>query len=179
MSKPYYKAETFKPGKSIGYLMRRCGVVMSQIAERRFQASSVSFIQWSALMRLCVEAGHMSATRLSRDLGYDMGALTRIVDDLERRGLVRRERSRRDRRAVEITVTAAGRREADSGKRVVVGLLNELVEPYSEAEIAALIDLLQRMLARLQDIAAAGAVDPAPGSQIPHRRRNSRSGAAA
>ena len=178
MPKPYYTVETFKPATSIGFLMKRCGVLMTQIAEPHFESTSVSFIQWATLMRLCVCAGHMSATQLSKELGYDMGALTRVVDELERRGLVRRERSRRDRRAVEIAVTSAGRRQADSAKPVVVELLNELLEPYSEAEIATFIELTQRMLVRLQDFAAATAADPAP-VPLPHPRRKPKSGAAA
>ena len=179
MPKPYYAVETFEPGKSIGFLVKRCGVLMTQIAERHFESTSVSFTQWTALMRLCMQSGHMSATQLSKELGYDMGALTRVVDELERRGLVKRERSRRDRRAVEIAITAAGRRQAESAKRMVVALLNELVEPYSDAEIATLIGLMQRMLVRLQDYAAAGAADPAAASPIPRPRRKSNSGAAA
>jgi len=177
MSKAYYTVETLQPGKSIGFLVKRCGILMTQIAERHFESTSVSFIQWAALMQLCAQAGHMSATQLSRELGYDMGALTRVVDELERRGLVRRERSRRDRRAVEIAVTAAGRRQAESAKRAVVDLLNELIEPYSEAEITTLIELMQRMLLRLEHMAAASAADPAPLSRT-RPRRNSKHGVA-
>ena len=176
MTRPYYTVENLEAGKSIGFLVKRCGVLMTQIAERHFESTSVSFIQWNALMRLCSKAGHMSATELSNELGYDMGALTRVVDELERRGLVRRERSRRDRRAVEIAVTAAGRRQADIAKRVVVDLLNELVAPYSDAEMATLIELMQRMLVRLQDIAAASPAEPA---SVPHPRRKSKAGAVA
>jgi DNA-binding MarR family transcriptional regulator len=176
MPKPYYTVETLEAGKSVGFLVKRCGVLMTQIAERRFETTSISFTQWIALMRLGDQAGHMSATQLSKELGYDMGALTRVVDELERRGLVRRERSRSDRRAVEIAVTAAGRRQAESAKRVIVELLNELVEPYSEPEIATLIDLMQRMLVRLQAAAATSAADPAPVSQARHPRRKSKSG---
>jgi DNA-binding MarR family transcriptional regulator len=179
MPRAYYTVENLEPGKSIGFLVKRCGVLMTQIAERHFESLPVSFIQWSALMRLHTQAGHMSATQLSRELGYDMGALTRVVDELERRALVRRERSRRDRRAVEIAITAAGRRQAESAKHVVVGLLNELVEPYSDAEVATLIELMQRMQVRLQEFAAAGAAEPAPASRIAHSRRKSKSGAAA
>jgi DNA-binding MarR family transcriptional regulator len=179
MAKPYYTVETLQPGNSVGFLVKRCGVLMTQIAERRFESTSVSFIQWMALTRLCAQAGHMSATQLSKELGYDMGALTRVVDELERRGLVRRERSRSDRRAVEIAVTSVGRRQAESAKRAIVELLNELVEPYSDAEIATLIDLLQRMLARLQEKVAAGAAAPPPVSHGARPRQRSKSGAAA
>jgi DNA-binding MarR family transcriptional regulator len=133
------------------------------------------------LMRLSTQQSHMSATQLSRELGHDMGALTRVIDELERRGLVRRERSRRDRRAVEIAITAAGRRQAESAKRVMVELLNELVEPYSAAEIGTLIGLLQRMLLNLQCTAESDAPVPtAAGARAAARpRRKSSSGATA
>ena len=182
MSKSYYKVETLEPGKSIGFLVKRCGVLMTQIAERHFESTSVSFIQWTALMRLAWQAGHMSATQLSEELGYDMGALTRLVDELERRGLVRRERSQRDRRAVEIAITPAGRRQAQEAKRLIVELLNRLVEPFTDPEIDTLIGLLQRLLGHLQS--AAGDKAPAPPSlaalETPRRaRRKSAHGGAA
>ena len=135
---------------------------MTQIAERRFESTAVSFTQWMTLMRLCAFPEPISATQLSKEVCHDMGALTRVVDELERRGLVRRERSRRDRRAVELAITPAGRREAESAKRVVVDLLNELVDSYSDAEFNALLGLLQRMHGDLENaagssMAAAGA----------------------
>jgi DNA-binding MarR family transcriptional regulator len=148
----YYTVESLEPNSSVGYLVKRCGALMSQVADRRFEAQSISFTQWVTLMTLSRHE-HMSATQLSAECCHDMGALTRVVDDLEQRGLVRRERSRRDRRAVEIAITAAGRRVAHSTKKVIVGLLNELVGPFSDEEVTTLIGLLQRMHAHLQETA--------------------------
>jgi DNA-binding MarR family transcriptional regulator len=162
MAKPYYSVETLEAGNSIGYLVKRCGGLMTQLAERRFESTSVSFTQWIALMRLCGRAEPISATQLSQELCHDMGALTRVVDELERRGLVRRERSRRDRRAVELAITAAGRRETETGKRVIVELMNELAEHFSATELNALVGLLQRMLAVLQSAADASESSPVP-----------------
>jgi DNA-binding MarR family transcriptional regulator len=180
MSNPRYTVDNLEPGESVGYLIKRCGALMTQIAERRFEATSVSFTQWMTLMRLSEWAEPISATQLSNDCGHDMGALTRVVDELERRGLVRRERSRRDRRAVEIIITPAGRRQAESAKRVIVELLNELVAPYSDAEFTALVRLLQRLLVHLQSAAAAGPAAPAPAVHATTGRgRKAKSGAAA
>jgi DNA-binding MarR family transcriptional regulator len=175
MAKPRYTVDNLEANESIGFLVKRCGTLMTQIAERRFESTNVSFTQWTTLMTLCKSAEPISATQLSTYCGHDMGALTRVVDELERRGLVRRERSRRDRRAVEIVITAAGRRQAESAKREIVELLNELLEPYSEAEVATLIDLMQRMLVRLES-AATGAAHSAPVSQLHRPRRQSKSG---
>ena len=178
MAKPYYTVETLEPGKSIGYLVKRCGALMTQLAERGFESTSVSFTQWIALMRLCEQTGPISATQLSKELCHDMGALTRVVDELERRGLVRRERSRRERRAVELAITAAGRREAESGKRVIVDLMNELAEHYSTTELNALVGLLQRMMTVLQSAADASESSPVTAVRTTARQRTAKSGAA-
>jgi DNA-binding MarR family transcriptional regulator len=180
MSKPYYNAATLDANNSVGYLVKRCGVLMSQLAEGRFESLSISFTQWIALVWLAQQE-QVSATQLSAHLGHDMGALTRVVDELERRGFVRRERSSRDRRAVEIAITAAGRRQAQSAKRVIVELLNQLVEPYSDREIDTLICLLQRLLTHLQQAMvpkSATAQAPAPSlaaleaARRPRRKSN-------
>jgi DNA-binding MarR family transcriptional regulator len=103
-----------------------------------------------------------------------------VVDELERRGLVRRERSRRDRRVVELAITAAGRREAETGKRVIVELMNELAEHFSPTELDALVGLLQRMLSVLQSAAEASASSPVPAVRTTSpRQRKAKSGAAA
>jgi DNA-binding MarR family transcriptional regulator len=180
MTKPYYTVERLEPGNSLGYLVKRCGGLMTQLAERRFESTSVSFTQWIALMHLSWREEPISATQLSKQLCHDMGALTRVVDELERRGLVHRERSRRDRRAVELAITAAGRREAESGKRVIVELMNELAEHYSATELDALVGLLQRMMGVLQSAADASVSSPVPAVRTTSpRQRKAKSGAAA
>jgi DNA-binding MarR family transcriptional regulator len=170
--KPYYDLQTLEPGRSVGFLVKRCGVLMTQVAEQRFEKLAISFTQWLVLVNLTSQE-HFSATRLSGELGYDMGALTRVVDELERRGLARRERSRRDRRAVEIAITAAGRKEALAGKQVIVELLNELVEPLSAREVDTLIALLQRLFQHLLH-ATGSAPSPLPSLASLGRPRRAR-----
>ena len=152
MPEHYYNAETLDPERSVGYLIKRCGVLMTQFAERSFESQPISFTQWMALMSL-TQRPHVSPTELSVHMGHDMGALTRLVDELQRDGLVRRERSEQDRRAVEIAITPEGRRVANNGKRLVVELLNRLVAPYSAQEIEGLIVLLRKLLTQMQSIA--------------------------
>jgi DNA-binding MarR family transcriptional regulator len=152
MPESYYTLESLEANTSLGYLIKRCGIVMTQIAERRFESQPISFTQWMVLIWLN-QRPHASPSELSAQLGHDMGALTRVADQLERNGLVRRERSERDRRAVELAITADGRRQAQAGKRLLLDLLNDLVAPYSKAEVDMMISLLQRLLLSLQDTA--------------------------
>jgi DNA-binding MarR family transcriptional regulator len=149
MSEPFYTIDTVEAPRSIGFLVKRCGGLMSQLAERHFASEQVSFTQWMVIATLG-RYERLTATALSEETCHDMGALTRIVDDLEEEGLVRRERTERDRRVVEIALTSQGRRYLQTGKRLVVELLNSLVEPFSRQELETLITLLQRLMARLQ-----------------------------
>lgn len=172
MPQPYYTVDTLEAGKSIGFLIKRCGGLMSQIAERRFAGEPVSFMQWMVLAHLG-RFEHLTATALSAQTCHDMGALTRLVDDLEEAGLVHRERSERDRRVVEIALTPEGRRQLQSGKRLVVELLNSLVTPFSRQEIETLIALLQRMMGRMQE---AEAVSATPQQEALRERRGAQAG---
>ena len=150
MAEKYYTLGSFKPETSIGFLIRRCGVLLSQVADRRFGSLPISFTQWTILVWLA-ERAHASPTELSAYLGHDMGGLTRVVDELERGTLVRRERSLHDRRAVQIAITPEGRHLAQAGKRVVLDLLNSVLEPYSKTDADALISLLRRFLTQIQE----------------------------
>ena len=173
MRKPYYTLETLEANNSVGYLLKRCGVVMTAVAEQHFEALPISFTQWIVLAHLGRQ-DHISATQLSAELGHDMGALTRVVDELVRRGLAKRERSSRDRRAIEIAITAAGRRQALEGRRLILELLNRLVEPLTEPEIDTLIGLLQRLLEHLQLVAGAKPVVPPAVADLVRPRRAAR-----
>lgn len=168
MPQSYYTVDSLEPGKSVGFLIKRCGGLMSQLAERRFAAEHVSFMQWVVLANLA-RFEHLTATALSAETCHDMGALTRIVDDLEEAGFVRRDRSERDRRVVEITLTPEGRRHLQGGKRLVVELLNSLLAPFSRQEIETLIELLQRVMGRLQEAEGASSMPQPQESPRPRR----------
>ena len=172
MPESFYTLESLEANNSVGFLVKRCGIVMTQIAERRFESQPISFTQWMVLIWL-VQRPFASPSELSAHLGHDMGALTRVADELELNGMVRRDRSQHDRRAVQLAITPDGRRQALAGKRLMVELLNKLVAPYSNAEVDTLISLLQRLLSRLQDTAQLSTpADPqsAASSQRGNRR---------
>lgn len=185
MTQPFYTVDTLEAPNSIGFLVKRCGGLMSQVAERRFATEQVSFTQWMVIANLG-RFDRLTATALSEQTCHDMGALTRIVDDLEKAGLVKRERTERDRRVVEIALTPEGRRYLQTGKRLVVDLLNSLASPFSRQEFETLIALLQRMMARLQEAAAETASAPEPqqsprsqpakAASLPRKARRSRKG---
>jgi len=106
--------------------------------------------QESALVAL---DSHPAGTiaRLSRALGRSHSATVRLVDGLERNGLVRRERAD-DPRAIALTLTAAGAAAAARVRAARARTLDGLVDALVDEDVARLEPLLERLL-------AAGAVD--------------------
>jgi DNA-binding MarR family transcriptional regulator len=91
---------------------------------------------------------------LAEQAGIAPSTATRILDALERRGVVRRMRSREDRRAVAVSLTAAGERllrKRDEWMREREGAFYSAL-PAAEQELAP--DLLQRLAALIDELAA-------------------------
>ncbi|BAM04941.1 MarR family winged helix-turn-helix transcriptional regulator [Phycisphaera mikurensis] len=70
--------------------------------------------------------------------------ITRLVDGLEKRGLVERRRCPHDRRVVHVVITAAGRRKAERASRDVDAVHRSQFPGLTEPRIARLIRLLER-----------------------------------
>jgi len=88
-----------------------------------------------------------SASSLCSGMSYDPGAMTRMVDRLEAKGLVRRVREKEDRRKVRLELTKEGREAFPEMKARVVEVLNRMLKGFSKGEASQLQDFLKRMLA--------------------------------
>lgn len=89
--------------------------------------------------------GPSSQRRLIDLTGIDKSTMVRIVDELERGGLVRRERVPEDRRAHSITLTAEGRRTLESGRRAGAEVGERLFGRLRPDERDRLVALLRRL----------------------------------
>ena len=95
-------------GLSVGQLMScaRASLLASLDAElEQFGLNSTQYI----VLKHLGEGAARTAADLCRLNRYDTGAMTRILDRLEEKGLVRRERGREDRRVVFLRLAPAGR----------------------------------------------------------------------
>jgi len=108
-----------------------------------------------ALLEPLTERQAARVQELAADAGIAPPTATRILDALERRGVVRRTRSSEDRRGVTVTLTQAGREALASQAEWLRSRQHAFFSglPPDERELAP--DLLMR-LARLIDELAAG-----------------------
>ena len=78
-------------------------------ASRQVAAAGLTLGQFGVLEAL-LHLGTMSQGEIGAKLLRSGGNITMVVDNLEKRGLVRRTRRTNDRRVVEVSLTPAGRR---------------------------------------------------------------------
>ena len=103
----HYDPYNFSPKNSLGYLLKTNHMLMHECADRVLANHDMSFVQWLALVKL-KEGMAETASDLCRTLSHDNGAVTRMVDLMESRGFVERERSQEDRRVVKLRITEVG-----------------------------------------------------------------------
>lgn len=97
------------------------------------------------LMRLSQTDG-VSMGEMARGIGCDPSYITALVDDLDTRGLARREPAPYDRRVKIIVLTDAGRKLA-SEITAVLSVPPAALSGLSAAELRQLRDLLDKVLA--------------------------------
>lgn len=88
----------------------------------------------------------MTQQRLGLRLGIDRTTVVSVVDGLDACHLVQRRRDPGDRRAYQLTLTAAGRRVNRRGQLLVDKTERLLLAPLGDSDRRALTDLLARAL---------------------------------
>jgi DNA-binding MarR family transcriptional regulator len=143
---PFYDPATFDPTTGIGRLLTRVKGEMIDALDRELAPFDITAAQYVILVRLA--SGETdSASTLCRGVSYDPGAMTRMIDRLERKGLVRRVRSPDDRRKVIVELTDEGKAIYPKLIESAVHTVNRFLRGFSRADVGQLEQLLQRMLA--------------------------------
>jgi Transcriptional regulators len=150
MKTPYFQASDFSPCNSPGALLRRVHGLVLRRADQILFGEDLTFTQWIVLVQLRDGVAKTGAD-LCRNLNHDSGATTRLLDQLEARGLIERHRSSEDRRVTKLTLTPQGRALAKTLTPRVVDFWNELMSDFTHAEIDTLMTLLRRLQDRLEE----------------------------
>ena len=142
----FYTADSLSPQTSVGWLNKRVMQSVLLQVDRRLAAHDLTHAQWLPLFRLS-RGGCDTMAALARDQALDPGAMTRALDRLEAKGLIRRERSVQDRRVVKLELTEAGRAVSLLVPAVLAEVMNAHLAGFTESEWQVLVGLLQRMVA--------------------------------
>ena len=146
-----YDAESYEPKKAVGHLMHRVRTEMLAAVDRELAADDelgkleVTAAQFIIIWSLH-NGGVKSASDLCRGMSYDAGAMTRMIDRLEEKGLIRRSRCPNDRRLINLELTEQGQAAMPRMRNVSVRVLNRFLQGFTKAEARQLEGFLTRML---------------------------------
>lgn len=111
-----------------------------------------------------IEHGPLTATAISRQMYVSPSTVVGILDRLEDKGLIQRERGRKDRRIVYITATEAGRALAAETPSPLQKKLAQALKQLPESEQAEITAALEKVVGLIDsktDGADTRAVDAA------------------
>ncbi len=112
---------------------------------RRLAPFDITTSQW-AILETCYNGEANSISTLCRYIPVDPAAISRQVDRLVAKGLVRRRRSVKDRRAVHIALTAVGQELVPQLARLANANNDQFLNRLDSAEQAEFVRMLQKML---------------------------------
>jgi DNA-binding MarR family transcriptional regulator len=130
---------------SVGHLMGRARSSLLSGLDAELARFALNGMQFAVLKQLG-EGSARTAADLCRFMHYDTGAMTRILDRLEQKGLVRRERCREDRRVVFLRMTPNGRAQLPRYLAAGTRVLEAHLAGFSQPEVQQLKDYLGRMI---------------------------------
>jgi DNA-binding MarR family transcriptional regulator len=144
-AEPAPPAQLPEGGLSVGYLLGRARASLLSSLDAELAPFGLNAMQYAALKHL-VEGNARTAADLCRHMYYDTGSMTRILDRLEEKGLLRRERDRDDRRVVLLRVAAAGRAQLPRLRAIGSRVLERHLAGFGAGEVENLKAYLGRMI---------------------------------
>ena len=137
--------------------MRRIMHCVTVYSRELMSKANITSPQLVCLLTLA-EKGPMTATTISREVYLSPSTIVGILDRLEERGLVKRERASKDRRVVMVTVTEEGRQLAEHAPSPLQDTLKEALQRLPESEQVKIAKSLERVV----DLMEAQHFDAAP-----------------
>ncbi|MFZ1815890.1 MAG: MarR family transcriptional regulator [Rhizobiaceae bacterium] len=128
----------------LGYCLKRSWLVIQAKVQKSLDAFSLRPAGFSALVLICARP-EMTQSQLASALSLERSNIVLIIDDLEERGLIVRNRVEGDRRAYALNPTLAGMRFRDRVVKLVSEAEASLFDVLSSEEKEQLASILARI----------------------------------
>ncbi len=136
------------------YLVHRVGSNLAEGFDKGFDEAGVSLQEWRALSIL-YEYGPQTMGDIARRTSINASTMTRLMGQMEKRNLVKRERPVANQRTVFVRILADGREKVEFLIPKVLDYEQELTGCFSVAELQTLKALLVKFFHSLSDEGAA------------------------
>src|SRR5919201_3048543 len=130
--------------KSSGFLLARLGLAFKGKAIERIEQEGFEGHHYSVLAMLG-EGDRETQATIADALDLDPSRLVAVLDSLEKRGLVARQRDPHDRRRHVVSITPAGKRQLQKLRAIVKQLEDDFFGPLAAQDRQAFHELLQEL----------------------------------
>jgi MarR family transcriptional regulator, lower aerobic nicotinate degradation pathway regulator len=131
---------------SSGFLLARLGFGFKAKAIAKFEQAGFEIYDYSVLAILAEGAQETQAT-IADMLTLDPSRLVALLDSLEERGLIVRQRDPQDRRRHLVSITAAGKRQLTRLRGMIKELEDVFLAPLDQESRKTFHDLLSQLAA--------------------------------
>jgi MarR family transcriptional regulator, transcriptional regulator for hemolysin len=121
--------------------------------DARLQVYGLTEATWLPLLRIARSEAPMRQNELAASLSLDGSSVVRLLDALEKCGLVERCEDPADRRAKSLVLTPRGRRTVDQVERVSQDIRDLVLSEVSSEDLARTLRLLETVRDRLLGLA--------------------------
>ena len=120
-------------------------MLKDKIIDRHMEPYGITAAQFKVLI-IMAQFDVDTPAELCRHLCLDSGSMTRMLDRLEQKNLLMRQRSEADRRQVRLVLTDDGKALADLLPKVGADAMNQLAGAISPQELQSLEQILKKIL---------------------------------
>lgn len=129
----------------VGHLISRARSALLTGLDGQLEPFGITGAQFAVLKNVADGVAETAAD-LCRTMHYDTGSMTRMLDRLEEKAVLRRERGTEDRRVVYLRITDTGNELLPQLRAAAVHVLSRHLAGFSPAEVETLKQYLVRMI---------------------------------
>jgi DNA-binding MarR family transcriptional regulator len=137
----------------VGHLISRARSALLTGLDGELEPFGLTGAQFAVLKNVA-DGTAATAADLCRTMHYDTGSMTRMLDRLEEKSVLRRERCTEDRRVVYLRITDTGNELLPQLRAAAVHVLSRHLAGFSPAEIDNLKQYLVRMIENGQPVSS-------------------------
>jgi DNA-binding MarR family transcriptional regulator len=141
----HYTKDNFILTESVGFALVKARNLIVTEMDAAMKDLDISGQQMGIMLMLKQKLAS-TPFELSKMLGIDTGLMTRMLDKLEGKGLLVRERDEEDRRVVNLSLTKAGVTVAEQIPEIAPDVLNARLKGFTKAEVNELRRLLRKFV---------------------------------
>jgi len=142
----FYSGHHYVIEESIGYLIKHAQLSLNRTIDTKMADIDLTAMQWAPLL-LLAHGKARTAAELSRCTGVETSTMTRMLDRLESKGLISRNRCEKDRRIIYLELTDTGKEFANKVPYLIADSFNYHLRGFTHDEVHTLKSMLRRIKA--------------------------------